>query len=360
MQDREFPIFGRKVFFVNPPLGFDVSVIKKLREEEYEVYTIADYKYVKSILRKNENALCFINIDNGLKVNEWYNFIKSFKLEDDLKSIFIGVMSGYAGTGERGKFLINLQLPGGFINTHIDSEKLYEQIEGILRINGAKGRRQYLRLRCNDIPGVNGYIVVGNNLFSMDIENISSVGFACSYNQKEVASFEKNSVHNEISLTILRKSIICPSVVYDTKIVDGRGFSVMLFKKDVPKSARNVIKSFIFSVLEEEFVNAARLAMPDYTDYSVEIKIDNLTEYELPPEEPLKKIGDVAIPKPDDAADVEDIEEVEEVEEIDEVDGAAENAETGESAESTETSPDEANAPKESQGLDDVSDIEQI
>lgn len=279
MQDREFPIFGRKVFFVNPPLGFDNSIVKRLREQEYEVYTIQDYLYAKSILREYENSLCFINIDNGLKINEWYNFIKSFQLEEKLRSVFIGVMSGYAGTGERGKFLMNLQLPGGFINTNAGTEQLYEQIEGILSINGAKGRRQYIRLRCDNNPDINGYMVVGNNLFSMNIENISSVGFACSYNKKEMQHFQKNSVHNEISIGILKKSIVCPSVVFDTRLVNDRGFSVMLFKADVPKSSRTLIRDFIFSVLEHEFVNVSKLAMPDYTDYSVDIKLDDTPDY---------------------------------------------------------------------------------
>lgn len=279
MQDREFPIFGRKVFFVNPPLGFDNSIVKKLRDLEYEVYIIQDYLYTKSILREHEESLCFINIDSGLKVNEWFNFIKSFKLDEKLKSVFLGVMSGYSGTGERGKFLMNLQLPGGFINTNVGVEQLFEQIKGILDINGAKGRRQYIRLRCDNISGINGYMIVDNNLFSLDIENISSVGFACSYNKKEMHNFGKNSVHNEVSIGILKKSIVCPSVVFDTRIVNDKGFSVMLFKADVPKSTRAVIKDFIFSVLEDEFVNASKLAIPDYTDYSVDIKLDDTPDY---------------------------------------------------------------------------------
>lgn len=318
MENRENSIFGRKIFFINPPMGFDVSVIKKLRDNEFEAYEIKNVKYIKSILRKNENALCFINIDSNLSVNEWYNFIKSFKVDETLKSIFIGVMSGYANTGERGKFLMNLQLPGGFVQLNQPSDKLIEQLSGILLINGAKGRRQYIRLGCKERNDINGYMTVGSNLFAFKIENVSVVGFACTYNKREMGIFQKNTVHKGISITLGKKSIVCPSVVFDTRLMNDQGFSVMLFTNECPNQNRQVIKNYIFSVLDEEFLNIEKLAMPDYTDYTVKITIDGETpEYEIPPEEPVKKIGDVAIPKPDDKKEDEELNDLDEVEELD-------------------------------------------
>lgn len=349
VENRENPIFGRKVFFVNPPMGFDVSVIKKLREMEYEVYVIPDYKYVKSIMRSNENALCFINIDGMLSVKEWYNFIKSFKLEEKLSSIFIGVVSGYASTGERGKFLINLQLQGGFIQTSQAPEDIVKQFSGILSINGAKGRRQYIRLHTKERKDIHGYMAVGTNLFSFNVENISVVGFACTYNIKEIGNFEKNTVLKDLSLTIVKKSILCPCFVFETRVVDGMGFSILLFTKEFPTANKPVIQNYIFNVLDEDFRNIIKLSMPDYTDYTVDIKLDNLEEFEVSEDAPPPKIGDVEIPKPDDKKDDADAEDIEEVEEVEEV----EEAETVEEAK-------EAPAENPNGGFDDVSDIEQI
>ena len=301
-------------------MGFNVSVIKKLRENEFEVYEIKDYKYVKSILRANENALCFINIDGLLSIQEWYNFIKSFKCDDTLKSIFIGVMSGYASTGERGKFLINLMLAGGFISLDQDSDKLVEQLTGILEINGAKGRRQYIRLNCANRNDINGYMAIGSNLFSFKIENVSVVGFACTYNKREMGNFEKNTIRNDISITIGRKSIVCPAVVYDTRLMNDQGFSVLLFTKGSPASNRTIIQNYIFSILDTQFENVEKLAMPDYTDYTQEVKEEgDLPEYELPPEKPIEKIGDVDIPKPADKTDDEDVDDLDEIEDMEEI-----------------------------------------
>lgn len=316
MEFRENPMFGRKVFFVNPPMGFDVAVIKKLRESEFEVYEIKNIKYIKSVLRKYENALCFINIDGLLSVNEWYNFVKSFKIDDTLKSIFIGVMSGFASTGERGKFLINLSLPGGFTNLSQPPEKLVEHFKGILQINGAKGCRQYVRLNCAERDDINGYMALGNNLFSFKVLDISVVGFACSYNKKEMHVFPKNSIHKDISLTIGRKSFVSPVVAFDTQLKNDQGFTVMLFTKEFPSSDRAIIQNYIFKVLDEQFEQTYKLAMPDYTDYTVDIDIPNDTpEYSVPPEKPIPKVGETEGEKDADA-DVGSLDDVEDMEEI--------------------------------------------
>lgn len=319
MESRENPIMGRKVFFINPPMGFDVSVIKKLREQEYEVYEVPDFRVLKSILRldNNKNALCFINIDSGPSVKEWYNFIKSFQLDETLSTIFMGVMSGYANTGERGKFLLNLQLPGGFIPLNQAPERLLKHLTGILDINGAKGRRQYIRLTSNNLDDISGYMTYSDNLFSFTIENISAVGFACTYNVNKVDIFQKNTLINSISITLVKKAICCSVVVFDTRIVNGKGFSVMLFKDLLPED-RKVIKNYVFMHLDMVLGVEIDNAFPDYTDYSVDIVEEGNPDYEIPAEKPLQKIGDVDIP-----ADVEDLEELpddfDQVQDIDQI-----------------------------------------
>ena len=40
MEYRENPIFGRKVFFLNPTLSIQNVFVRKLQDLEYEVYTI--------------------------------------------------------------------------------------------------------------------------------------------------------------------------------------------------------------------------------------------------------------------------------------------------------------------------------
>ena len=56
-QRTENPFFGRKVYFLNPPLSLSNQIISNLRALEYEVYSIPNYQDAKSILRENQNAI---------------------------------------------------------------------------------------------------------------------------------------------------------------------------------------------------------------------------------------------------------------------------------------------------------------
>jgi len=266
----ENPIIGRKVFFVNPPLYVENYLHLELKQHEYEVYIISDYKYTKNALKQFPDALCFIFIDDELSYDEWFNFIQSFQKDEKLKTIFVGLMSAIIPNPIRERFMMNLSLPGGFIMLNeTKGSALIEKIVGILELNGAKGRRKYLRLDCDDTVSINGYFANKSQLLQVSIANISSVGFTCYYPKSYGASLAKNMLVPSFSITLGRRSIVTPSVVFDIKPVDeNRLFAVMLFLKQVGVDDRKVIKNYIFEQLTQRFENFIYSFPPDIEDYS--------------------------------------------------------------------------------------------
>ena len=312
----ENPIIGRKVFFVNPPLYVENYLHLELKQHEYEVYIITDYKYTKTALRQFPDALCFIFIDDELSYDEWFNFIQSFQKDEKLKTIFVGLMSAIIPKPQQERFMMHLSLPGGFIMlTEFKGSALIEKIVGILELNGAKGRRKYLRLDCDATNLLNGYFATNTQLLQVSILNISSVGFTCCYPRSYGDALVKNMLVPSFSITLGRRSIVTPSVVFDVKIVDeNRLFAIMLFTKQVTEDDRKVIKNYIFEQLEERFEKLIYANQPDVEDYS------------------NKKS------KPVEAAS--ETEEVEEIQEAEDADSAEESAapETSESSETSEAS----------------------
>lgn len=266
---RENPLLGRKIFFVNPHIIFENYVVTDLRNNEYEVYVIDDYHDAKSILSEYKDALVFFYIDNGLTYDEWFNYIKSMQLDEKLKSIFVGVVSIKATSLDQQRFVMDLQLPGGFIRFSRDRLDItLKNIKDILDLNGAKGCRKYIRLDSKSLDKVNGYLAFKDKLYTFTVDNISSVGFACFYPEDMLEIFTKNIVHPSVSLTLGRRTIIASSVVFDTKIVNGTGFSVLLFTKDVDRDTRNEIRAFIFDVLDEKLKKSLSVIVSDDTDYT--------------------------------------------------------------------------------------------
>ena len=266
----ENPIIGRKVFFVNPPLYVENYLHLELKQHEYEVYIITDYKYTKNALRKFPDALCFIFIDDEMSYDEWFNFIQSFQKDEKLKTIFIGLMSAIIPKPQQERFMMNLSLPGGFIMLNeFKGSALIEKIVGILELNGAKGRRKYLRLDCDENVKINGYFANQSQLLQVSIVSISSVGFTCYFPRSYGDALRKNMLVPSFSVTLGRRSIVTPSVVFDVKVHDAsRCFAVMLFLKQVGADDRKVIKHFIFEQLERRFDDLIYSIPPDIEDYS--------------------------------------------------------------------------------------------
>ena len=100
MESRENPLFGRKIFFICPSYIMEKYLIESLHKNEYEIYVLKDFRRAKGLLSK---------------------------------------------------------FPGGF-NRVEKKEKFINNIMAILDLNGAKGRRKYLRLDTRGVRDVSGYM----------------------------------------------------------------------------------------------------------------------------------------------------------------------------------------------------------
>lgn len=267
----ENPIFGRKVFFVNPSLFIEHIICDALKEQEYEIYILNDYKLAKPVLSRYKDSICFIAIDSELSFSEWYNFIKSFGDDEILSTIFVGVLSETAKPVDKEKFILNLKLPGGFININRKAPELFENFKGILDLNGAKGRRQYLRLNVNS-EQVSGYIAAKDKLYAIDVVNISSVGLACVFKKSMEALFVENSIMQNVSLTIARRSIVMNCIVLKKLPIESDSSSmqaVMLFAKDTPPDVRGHIRKFIYDFFESEMNYVKSKLTKDTSSYKI-------------------------------------------------------------------------------------------
>lgn len=266
MEYRENPKFGRKIFFLNPPLLVENYMKDNLTDDEFEVYAISDYQLAKAALRHYENAICFIYIDDDLSIDGWYNFIKSFEIEEGLQSIFLGVMSYKAKPKDKERFLMNLKLPGGFIDLNQKPADLYAQVSGILTINGAKGIRKVIRLDLLD-NNVLGYFSHNNALISFTLKDISTLGFAARAPLNIVDHFVNGRRIDNVSLTMGRYSVMCSIVIYNKKIENGACTVVAIYDDKLPKEDYKKIHDFIYATLAERNAEFMKNLTRDYANY---------------------------------------------------------------------------------------------
>lgn len=300
MESRENPLFGRKIFFIGPSYVTEKYLIDKLRDNEYEVYVLKDYRVAKNVLSSYTDAMCFINIDEGLSYSEWFNFIKSFQDSSILHGVYIGIITEAATWEDKDKFMMNVSLPGGF--NHFDkSEKFVKNFMAILDLNGAKGRRKYLRLDTRGASDVSGYMTSEGKLYAVNFKDLSSAGFAITYKKDLANLFQKNTLIRNLCLTVGRKSMVCSCIVFNTQInPDGTAMSVLMLTNENPEENKIYIRDYIFdkfiskmdSVIQSVEKDNASYSQPD--EYSKLVAVRDRNYDELTPLEELEDLDAAA------------------------------------------------------------------
>lgn len=269
--ENQNPVFGRKIYFINPPYAIKTTLIDRLRALEYEAYYIHDPRSAKAILENNPDSLCFVCIDSILPTNQWFNFIKSFETNDNLKSIFIGILSQNIKTSEKNQFLLKTNIPGGFISLTESFDKITDKIIQICELNGAKGRRQYVRLNCNNYEETFVHISKNGRLYPMKLIDISSVGFACMLKTKDKSIFTEKEILKPIVITLGLKTINIEAAVFALKENPNYVTMVMLFMPSTSATTKDIIRNYVFSMLQGDLDMKVEITVRDNTDYSKDL-----------------------------------------------------------------------------------------
>ncbi len=268
MESNESVDLGKKIFFLNPPYDFKKIIIPVLSDKEYEVCVIDSYKHAKAILRAHKDSVCFVCIDGEMPIDHWYNFIVSFNADIDLATVFLGVMSSHARTSDKNHFLLNASIPAGFISLVAKKDDLVSTIEGILKINNAKGVRKYVRVDCGSDKLISAQCVLAGSQHTFRIENISSAGLLCTAPTNLSSAFTANMVLKDFLLILRSQKIRCNTVVLKSFISNGKLFIVLLFTKGLPFNAKASIQAYIRFFLQNTIETVLATTQPDETDYS--------------------------------------------------------------------------------------------
>ncbi len=259
---------GKKIFFLNPPFDFKKIIIPMLSDLEYETYVIENYRHAKSILREQSDAICFVCIDGEMPIEHWYNFVVSCNKDQTLSGIFFGIMSAHAGTSDRNHFLLNASIPAGFVSLVSKKDELITKLEGILRINNAKGIRKYVRVDCVSDKLISALCEIDGKQHVLRIENISSAGLLCSAPATLATEFSANLLLKDFLLSLRSQKIKCVTVVLKSFVSNGKLSIVLLFTKGLSFAAKSAIQAYIRFFLQNSIETALATTQPDTEDYS--------------------------------------------------------------------------------------------
>jgi hypothetical protein len=246
-------ILGKKVFFLYPPSVIKDDVITRLLEQEFEVYLVKDHETASRLVRAFPASILYVNIDTGMSEPEWEEWIRDTIRSTAPAGTGIGILSYNADEVLQKKYLIDIGVQCGFVKLKLGAEESTRILITTLTAAEAKGRRKYVRVACaNDtLSSVNireGQIQVTGN-----INDISVVGFSCTFNPDP--NFRKNALLTDVQLRLRGSLLRTEAIVFGTRGGEQTTY-VLLFTTRMDPLSRRKVRGYIQTALQNEIEQA--------------------------------------------------------------------------------------------------------
>ncbi len=235
-------IVGKKVFFLYPHSVIQTEMVSELIKAEYEIYLLKDHEKARLIFQKYPDSVVFINIDEGLKENEWEQYIKALQNDQELSQLRIGILT-YNNDAELARmYLMDLMVSAGFVKLSLGLEESTEIVLKVLEANEARGRRKYLRVICGDRHSTLNFLV-GETVYTGTVMDISSVGMACTFEPDP--KFSAHAKAESIQLKLKGSLCLVSGIVMGTRREGEQCTYVLLFDPKTGQDMKGKIRHFI-------------------------------------------------------------------------------------------------------------------
>ena len=219
---------GKKIFLLYPHSVIKDEMLDFLIMAGYETYTLQDEKKARKLLEKFPGSIMFINIDDGLKEQEWETYIKEIQENPETKDSRLGIMSYNQDRALMQKYLMDLALPCGYIQLKLGLQESTKIILGALEANEARGRRKCIRAACEDDINAAANYKDESGMYYGKILDISSAGIAARFDK--FAELPFGSILKDVQLKLRSGRIMTDMILMGQRHDDKRVY-IMLFDK---------------------------------------------------------------------------------------------------------------------------------
>ncbi len=191
-------IYGKRVFFLYPPPVLN-DIVDELARREFEVYLVNDHKRLQQALKQFPESIVFINLDSGLPEPQWAEYVKELKLDPQTSSVGTGVICMNDDAILRKKYLMELQIPCGFVILKLGAARAADILTKTLEANEARGRRRFVRAIC--MPGIAKCMVdFSGRVLQGELSDISSAGIAARFDNDK--NLPVGTVFHNMQITV--------------------------------------------------------------------------------------------------------------------------------------------------------------
>lgn len=244
---------GKTIFFLYP-LSIIEELAKELVRNEYEVYLINDKDVMKELLKIYDESILYVNIDeSSLNEKGWEDYISKIQKDENLNNkVDIGLLTYRRKEHLIKKYLFDIGIKCGYVELNLKLLDTINIIMKTLEAIEAKGRRNYIRVKCGNNAKFNIQIKDSNSSFikyqiNGIINDISSFGMACKITEDKYKGFlvEKQKL-NSIQLNLRGFNCIIKGEIF----LKREDMYIIKFNLSAVPHVKNKIYQFIYNELQ--------------------------------------------------------------------------------------------------------------
>ena len=241
---------GKKIFFLCPTPTVQNKVVTDLAQQEYEVYIAKDKDSLGQILKKYQNSVVFLDINEELPEKEWEAWVTEKMNSPQTKEVSFGIVTSNEDEQIKRKYLMSLKVPCGYTVVKVDLEKVLSHIFEVLQVQKAKGRRKYIRATIGKDSNTTVNLPYNGIFFKGKIIDISATGIACVFESDP--DIAKNTLIKDIQMRIQGSIMKVEGIVFGSRMVDEKKVYVLIFTHHVDHGIRSKIRKYIQQNLQKK------------------------------------------------------------------------------------------------------------
>jgi hypothetical protein len=236
------------VFILNPHSVVRDELVDAILAAEFELYLLDDPQAALRVFKRFPNSIVFVNIDSGLKDDEWERYVQRLLAADVFENLSVGILSYNTDPKLAERYLMGIGVTCGFVKLSLGVQESTRIMLQTLEANEARGRRRYVRSRAEGDKRAEFNFSHKSRPYDGRILDISSVGMAVRFSGR--ADVPAKSLVKDIQLK-LRASLVRVDGVVLGRRDDDKSVYVVLFKHERDGKARRLIRHYIHRSLQE-------------------------------------------------------------------------------------------------------------
>lgn len=261
----EMPLFpaGRKIFYFFPQGNFHQSIVQHIIREEYEVYTLSDYKRGLPLIFQYNGAIVFINLDGIEQDPKLLSAVRDFCRQSSNRSIDLFLITQheekkqwaekYVKQVETCTVLVIESAVNGF-TAHLDT---------ILNSLQAQGQRKYVRFGSNNEQLTHITFYRKEKLYKGALHDVSSAGLSFTLEEGQPLSLRSKLTHITVDLGYTIDGL-SGSVTIKRRLPNNSVLHVLLFDKNMDEDTKEHLRFVIHASLQRQFMSRLeQVAVPE-------------------------------------------------------------------------------------------------